>query len=218
MLKSIIRTLLQKFIDDIDADNCNITMEQQSKIISVLSNIANPDQRMSKIQACDYIGVSRATFDNYVKDGFIPKGIKQEGFKELSWQKSDLDMYDDMPKYMRKYLQNYGWHFNKALCSYAISFMKKGGKSLEPVSKEYIDKVLTQNNIKLENNVGYDYVFVGNMCKADYYGSSITDERHFALYIKDTIDDEDAGDGTTMRRWYATMVANGTMVDWEDVI
>lgn len=46
MLKSIIRTLLQKFIDDIDADNCNITMEQQSKIISVLSNIANPDQRM----------------------------------------------------------------------------------------------------------------------------------------------------------------------------
>lgn len=66
MLKSIIRTLLQKFIDDIDSDNCNITMEQQSKIISVLSNIANPDQRMSKIQACDYLGVSRATFDNYV--------------------------------------------------------------------------------------------------------------------------------------------------------
>ena len=58
-----------------------------------------------------------------------------------------LDMYDDMPKYMRKYLQNYGWHFNKALCSYAISFMKKEGKSLEPVSKEYIDKVLAQNKI-----------------------------------------------------------------------
>lgn len=87
MLKSIIRTLLQKFIDDIDSDNCNITMEQQSKIISVLSNIANPDYRMSKVQACDYLGVSRATFDNYVRDGFIPKGIKQEGFKELSWQK-----------------------------------------------------------------------------------------------------------------------------------
>lgn len=57
MLKSIIRTLLQKFIDDIDSDNCNITMEQQSKIISVLSNIANPDYRMSKVQACDYLGL-----------------------------------------------------------------------------------------------------------------------------------------------------------------
>lgn len=41
---------------------------------------------MSKIQACDYLGVSRATFDNYVRDGFIPKGIKQEGFKELIQQ------------------------------------------------------------------------------------------------------------------------------------
>lgn len=63
-------------IDDIDSDNCNITMEQQSKITSVLSNIANPDYRMSKVQACDYLGVSRATFDNYVRDGFIPKGVK----------------------------------------------------------------------------------------------------------------------------------------------
>ena len=93
MLKSIIRTMILKIIDDIASDNRNITMEQQRKIFSVLSNIANPDQRMSKIQACDYLGVSRATFDNYVRDGFIPKGIKQEGFKELSRQKSDLDIF-----------------------------------------------------------------------------------------------------------------------------
>ena len=129
-----------------------------------------------------------------------------------------LDTYDDMPKYMKQYLRNYGWHFNKALCNYAVSLMKKGGQKLEPVSKEYVDKTLEQYNIQLEKNVGCDYVFVANMCKADYYGSSITDEKHFALYIKDTIDDEDAGDDTTMRRWYATMVANGTMVDWEEFI
>lgn len=93
MLKSIIRNLLQKFIDDLDSGNSNIDEDQEIKIISVLSNIANPDQRMSKIQACDYLGVSRATFDNYVRDGFIPKGTKQEGFKELSWSKADLDIY-----------------------------------------------------------------------------------------------------------------------------
>ena len=129
-----------------------------------------------------------------------------------------LDMYDDMPKYMRKYLQNYGWHFNTALCDYATSLMTKNGKKLEPLTKEYVDKILEQNNIKLTKNVGKDYLFVANMCKADYYGSSITDEKHFALYIKDTIEDEDAADGTTMRRWYATMVANGVMVDWESFI
>lgn len=93
MLKPIIRSLLQKFIDDLDAGNSNIDEDQEIKIISVLSNIANPNQRMSKIQACDYLGVSRATFDNYVRDGFIPKGTKQEGFKELSWSKTDLDVY-----------------------------------------------------------------------------------------------------------------------------
>ena len=63
-----------------------------------------------------------------------------------------LDMYDDMPKYMRKYLQNYGWHFNKALCSYATSLMNKNGKKLEPLTKEYVDKVLENNNIKLTKN------------------------------------------------------------------
>ena len=129
-----------------------------------------------------------------------------------------LDMYDDMPKYMRKYLQHYGWHFNKALCEYAVSLMTKNGKKLEPLTKEFIDKLLESNNIKLTKNVGHDYIFVANMCKADYYGSSIADEKHVALYIKDTIEDEDAGDGTTMRRWYATMIANGVIVDWEEVI
>ena len=43
--------------------------------------------------ACDYLGVSRATFDNYVIDGLLPKGIKEDGFKELSWNKSDLDIF-----------------------------------------------------------------------------------------------------------------------------
>ena len=93
MLK-IIRSILQKFIDDIDADNSNLTCEQQCDIIKLLSNIRQEDLgEMSKTQAADYIGVSRATFDNYVHDGFLPKGVKKEGFKELRWYKSDLDVF-----------------------------------------------------------------------------------------------------------------------------
>lgn len=129
-----------------------------------------------------------------------------------------LDLYDELPKNMRKYLMHNGWHFNKSLCNFAVSLMKKNGKRLEPISKENVDKLLEQYKIQLDNNVGYDYVFVANMCKADYYGSSITDDKHVALYIKDTIDDEDAADGTTMRRWYATMVANGISIDWDDTL
>ena len=133
-------------------------------------------------------------------------------------RKVSLDIYDERPQEMTNYLRHYGWHFNKALYEYAVSLMRKDNSKVEPIAKEFVDKILRQYNISLDNNVGYDYMFVANMCKADYYGSSIEDEKHFALYIKDTIDDEDAADGTTMRRWYATMVANGVMVDWEEFV
>ena len=90
----IIRSLLQKFIDDIDADNTNLSYEQQCNIIQVLSNVnIGQDNEMNKTQAADYLGVSRATFDNYVRDGFIPKGKQVGKFKELRWYKSDLDVF-----------------------------------------------------------------------------------------------------------------------------
>lgn len=90
----IIKSILQKFIDDIDADNTNISYEQQCDIIRILSNVdSGKDNEMNKTQAADYLGVSRATFDNYVRDGFIPKGKQIGNFKELRWYKSDLDMY-----------------------------------------------------------------------------------------------------------------------------
>lgn len=139
-------------------------------------------------------------------------------------QRQPLDLYDDMPRDMRKYLSNNGWHFNKKACDFAVSLMKKENQStkkkekIEPYTKEQVDEMLKKYNVVLENNVGYDYVFVANMCKADYLKSSIADEHHLALYVKDTIDDIDAGDGVTMRRWYATMVANGEMVDWEEIL
>ena len=90
----IIKTILQKYIDDIDADNSNISYEQQCDILKILSNVNTGQQNeMNKTQAADYLGVSRATFDNYVRDGFIPKGKQVGNFKELRWYKSDLDLF-----------------------------------------------------------------------------------------------------------------------------
>lgn len=90
----IIRAILQKFIDDIDADNTNLNYEQQCDIIKVLSNVnLGQENEMNKTEAADYLGISRATFDNYVRDGFIPKGKQIGKFKELRWYKSDLDLF-----------------------------------------------------------------------------------------------------------------------------
>ena len=89
----IIRNQLANIIDNIDAGNSNLSYEDQLKVFKAIQMITQGDQRMSKVMACDYLGASRATFDNYVRDGFIPKGIKEDGFKELSWNKSDLDIF-----------------------------------------------------------------------------------------------------------------------------
>ena len=132
-----------------------------------------------------------------------------------------LDVFDIQPKPMMKYKANNGWHFNECASQYAVSLMKKknpvNGKTepIEPMTAKQVDEILSKHGVKLENKVGHDYVYVANMCKADYLGSSIIDEKHMALYIKDVIDDVDAPDGTVMRQWYAKMVADGQPVPWE---
>ena len=86
--------MLQQFIDNIDTNNTNLNYEQQCDIIRILSNVdSGQDNEMNKTQAADYLGISRATFDNYVHDGFIPKGKQIGKFKELRWYKSDLDLF-----------------------------------------------------------------------------------------------------------------------------
>ena len=135
-----------------------------------------------------------------------------------------LDIYDDMPRDMRIYLSHYGWHFNKQACEFAVSLMKRKNpttgklEKIEAYTKEQVDEMLKKYNVAIEDKSNYDYVYVANMCKADYLKSSIIDDQHLALYVKDTIDDPDAGDGVTMRRWYATMVANGEMVEWSEML
>ena len=125
---------------------------------------------------------------------------------------------------MRRYLQHNGWHFGKKACDWAVSMMKKKNsvtgvkERVEPWTKENVDEILKTNNVTIENNVGYDYVYVANMCKADYFKTSVPDKLHVALFIKDTIDDVDGADGAVMRCWYAKMVGAGIPVDWEELL
>ena len=89
----VIRDLLYKIIEDIDAGNSNISDDQYDSIIEQINFLSNSNAKYSKYQAINYLNISRATFDNYVADGKIPKGRKQQGFKEIFWLKSDLDKF-----------------------------------------------------------------------------------------------------------------------------
>lgn len=90
---NIIKNLLLKIVDNIDAGNSNLTDAEALDVIETLKNLTDKEQRLSKYQACEYLNVHRATFDNYIRDGKIPKGKHTAGFKELSWSKKDLDTF-----------------------------------------------------------------------------------------------------------------------------
>lgn len=129
-----------------------------------------------------------------------------------------LDSYDTRPIAMTSYLRHYGWHFNRKTLEFAVSKMTKNDVPIQMLTREKIDSLLKAYNIVLKDNQLYDYVYVANMCKADFMGSSITDEEHLAKYIKDVIDDEDAYDGIVFNRWYADMCKKGIPIDWEDML
>ena len=83
---------------------------------------------------------------------------------------------------------------------------------IAPMTKEAVDTLLRDNNITLQNKFGYDYVFAANMCKADYMGSSITDDRHLALFVKDYVDDPDGYPELPFTRFYADCIGTGTPI------
>ena len=84
-IKNLITKLLRETADRIDTGTCELSDEEASDIMKVLSHRA-----LSKEQACSYLNCSRATFDNAVRDGLIPKGKKRRGFKELVWYEDEL--------------------------------------------------------------------------------------------------------------------------------
>lgn len=125
---------------------------------------------------------------------------------------------------MKAYLRNYGFSFSKKACEWAISLLRKENPStkkeekIEPWSKEQVDELLKKHNITLENNVGYNYVYVANMLRADKYKSSIPDEQHLAMGIKDVIDDVDATPRLVFKQWITKMDDDGEPIEWSEIM
>ena len=130
--------------------------------------------------------------------------------------------YDEIPKGMMIYINNYGCHFNKKLCTEAISrmyYITNGKKEyIKPYTKEEVEEMLKAYDVKLKNNKLYDAVYVANMCKADFIGKSVPTEEHLAKYIKDLLDDADAKEGFVFNRFYADCVFMNNPIEWEDMI
>ena len=133
-----------------------------------------------------------------------------------------LDSRTKLPAGMEDYLEYYGWHFSKRMCEWAASKMyRKEGtakRPIDPYTKERLEELLKQYGVTLKEGVTYDAVYVANMCKADYLGSSIRNESNLALFVKDTVEDPDGYEGMPFTRFYADCIGSGTPIDWEDML
>ena len=124
--------------------------------------------------------------------------------------KEDFTEYDIKPKGFLNYLRYYGPHFNKKLCEFACANLDK-----RDYTKEKLDQLLQAYNVQIKNSKLLDYVYLANWCKSVLYSSSIVDEKHLALFVKDMLDKE--GD-LVFNRWYADMAKRGIPIEWEDMI
>jgi len=130
--------------------------------------------------------------------------------------------YDEIPEGMKRYINNYGCHFNKKLYEEAVKRMYKevNGRReyLKPYTKEQVEQILKANNITLERNKMYDANYVFSMCAADFLGKSVPNEQYQAKYVKDLIDDSDATEGFIFNRFYADQVFMNNPIEWEDML
>lgn len=133
--------------------------------------------------------------------------------------KQRLDTFDTMPQDMRAYLSNYGWHFNKHLCEWAISLMRDKNKAkLSLYDREKVESMLKQHGIEIPMEQIYDAMYVLHMARADYMGSSIADEAHLAKFVGDYLNDPDGYEEVALTRFYADCVGKGIGIDWSIVL
>ena len=124
--------------------------------------------------------------------------------------KEDFTKYDIKPEAFLNYLRYYGPHFNKKLCDFACEQFEQA-----EYSKEKLDILLQAHKIELKEGKLHDVVYIANWAKSTFYGSSIADEKHFVLFIKDVFEKE--GD-LIFNRWYADMAKLGIPIEWEEMI
>ena len=86
-LRDLIVKYMREVADRIEVGTSEIS---ETEAIDILRIVAH--EVMSKEQACSYLNLSRARFDDLIREKKLPKGKKRVGFKELSWHKDELDL------------------------------------------------------------------------------------------------------------------------------
>ena len=118
-----------------------------------------------------------------------------------------------------EYTDQYGLHFNNKLYEWAVSMMRdRNGNKMKPTPKEQVSEFLRVNGINLANNMGYDAAYVHAMAKADYWGSSIADDAHLAMFIRDFLDDVDGSKTKAFDHFVIDCRSKEEPIFWDEML
>lgn len=118
-----------------------------------------------------------------------------------------------------EYTDQYGCHFNKKLYEWAVSMMTdRSGNSVSPMTKEQVNEALRVQGVTIKNDRGYDVPYVYHMLKSDCYGSSLKDDAHLALGVKDYLDDIDGYPTRAFDEFVVKCRAKKEPIFWSEVL
>ena len=92
MLEKQIAKILREIADRLDAGTSGLPNEEEA--IQVMKNISYLTDRhkpLSAYQVCQKLHICRATLDNYIREGKLPKGDKTPGMSSLTWEERVID-------------------------------------------------------------------------------------------------------------------------------
>ena len=119
------------------------------------------------------------------------------------------------------YMDMHKGHFSKKMAEWAISMMEKEDpatgklKKIVPYTAEDVEEMLKTEKVELPEGCVYDALYLANMVKADYLGSSIEDKAHVARYIMDTICDPDGEPTMVLACFRAKCDVKDIPIHWE---
>lgn len=118
-----------------------------------------------------------------------------------------------------EYVDQYGHNFNRKLYEFAVSLMRdRNGGGIKALPKEQVTEWLKTQGVTLKNDIGYNAAYIYAMAKADYYGSSIKDNIHLALFVKDYMEDPDGNPERAFDGFVMSCRAKDEPIFWDEMI
>lgn len=89
---------------------------------------------------------------------------------------------------------------------------------LIPWSPKEIMEVADKAEVKVDHEYVYDFLYVCNMAKADYFEDSLKTAEDCIKWAEDYLDDPDGYEGKPFCRWMTDMWNLDIEIDWDDFI